>query len=644
MIRPHSRSALLQGFPGCRRGALGYNRRSLSCSLTMGVPESPRAAEPGVAVYRFAGVVLDLRRGCLSVDGGEVPSTPQLLRLLQILCESGGRLLRRQEVFDALWPGGQSVSDAALSQLIWRLRALLGPYGGLVATVRRGGLRLDAAVSTETGARRSESGAANLAAPVPAEMPAPASADTQATAAAPAAVMPASVIPAAAPRRWTWAAAVLLLAAAAGAVLFWRGANPAVSEGYALYAADLQASHADTPRLAAAAFAADDAGDRERAIALMRSLHEADPATPVPAAMLTWWHANRSPAQSVEWAAAAQARLRADSPPYLRLFTNYFLARSGSGDFRGPLDALLDLRPSAWYLQNSRAHRQLAGREFAGALRSLQQVPLSGLDATLLADVLADRVALGDPAAEAIALRQPVIQADAVLQPFVRGRIAYSRGRLAEAIAALDASSRLAAELRQYDRQLLAEKLASLAAFELGSADLLPRLAAVRRLCQERGRLDCAADMLGFQAVLEARRGEAGRATALMTEAWQVNPHPVTRPALQLLALQNELAPPGDTEAVIAGLDAGLAFAGVAELLRGWQALARGDTAQARRQLALAREQGVAQTYNAEDASLLAARLGEPPQPCRVDPPYPNPLRLSACLRLRELGKNPKNQ
>ena len=93
----------------------------------MAVSDPSRVPETRIVGYRFAGVALDLRRGSLRIDGEEVAATPLLLQLLQILCESDGRLLARQELFDALWPGGQTVSDAALSQLIWRLRSLLGP-------------------------------------------------------------------------------------------------------------------------------------------------------------------------------------------------------------------------------------------------------------------------------------------------------------------------------------------------------------------------------------------------------------------------------------------------------------------------------------------------------------------------------------
>lgn len=89
-----------------------------------------------------------------------MPLMLHLLHLLQILCAAEGHLLKRQELFDKLWPRGQEVSDASLSQLVWRLRGASGPYGELVAMVRRSGLRLDAAVSTELDFQRAPRGIA----------------------------------------------------------------------------------------------------------------------------------------------------------------------------------------------------------------------------------------------------------------------------------------------------------------------------------------------------------------------------------------------------------------------------------------------------------------------------------------------------
>ncbi|MCQ4165843.1 winged helix-turn-helix domain-containing protein [Tahibacter harae] len=619
----------------------------------MALPESSRAPEPRVVGYRFAGVALDLRRGSLSIDGNDVGATPLLLQLLQILCESEGRLLTRQELFDALWPGGQTVSDSALSQLIWRLRSLLGPYGSLVTTLRRSGVRLEAPVSTEFDFQRSPrkalpepSGAEPSAAPVPPAVeqagplppgpPQPAG-DAAAPRAKDAAVPQPVASPGgpAAPRRRVLAA-VLVLAALAAGLAAWLLRDPLIFDGYALRESDLQADRRETAGIARAAFAAEEAGDRERAIALMRSLHASDLATPVPAAMLAWWRSHTAPEEAAAWGRAARARLRPDTPPYLRLFVDYFVTRSGNDSYRGALNAALELRPAAWRMQYARAHVLLADRDFAGALRSLQQVPTRGPEAGLLADVLADRLSLGDPAVAAMARALPAIAGNPTLRTYLQGREAYSAGRLAEAVAALDESARHAQQAGDYLRQIMATELAGIAAFEAASADTLPRLSATRRLCQDRGRFDCVATALGLQAVMEARRGEAGRASALLAEAWQLAPHLWMRPALLLVALENQLALPGDLRAVAADIADDPAFAGVAELLRGWQAQARGQPEQARRELDLAVERGVRQTYSAEDALLLAARLGAPVAPCRTDPPYPNPLRLSACLQLRE--------
>lgn len=612
--------------------------------------ESTRGAESRVVGYRFAGVVLDLHRGRLLVDGAEVAPPPLLLQFLQILCASQGRLLSRQELFDALWPGGQTVSEAALSQLIWRLRSLLGAHGALIVTVRRGGVRLDATVSVDYAGR----GAVPPLAALPGTEPSPIDCDPaplpdlQADACAPSrepeadfsgseSAPPVPTLPQV--LRRLSAAGLVALALLMAVLAFWLLHDPVVFDGYALRASDLQAGRRDTSRIAAAAFAAEEGGDRERAIALMRSLHESDPTTPVPAAMLAWWRSHAAPEEAAGWGHAARARLNADTPAFLRLFVDYFVTRSSSESYRGPLNAALELRPSAWRMQYTRAHVLLADRDFAGALRSLRQVPMRVPESGLLADVLADRVSLGDAEAASIARELPAIAGNPMLRSYVRGREAYSAGRLAEAIAALDESAQHAQESGDYQRQVVAGEVAGLAAFELGSADTLPRLSALRRLCQDRGRFDCAAMALGLQAVMEARRGEAARASALLADAWNTTPHPWMRPALVLIALENQLATPGDVQTVAGEISDEPAFAGVAELLRGWQALARGQPGQARRELDLAIERGVRQTYSAEDAILLAARLGSPAAPCRVDPPFPNPLRLSACLQLRDHRK-----
>jgi len=604
----------------------------------MAAPDLSRSPDKRLLGYRFAGVVLDLRRQTLSVDDEEVASTPLMLKLMQILCESDGQLLKRQDLFETLWPGGQEVSDSSLSQLVWRLRGVLGPYGESVATVRRSGLRLDAPVTAEFDfqrAPRKPLGEEEAEAPRPMRV----------------VEMAPPVVPVAAPqpleetlpakpsrRLWPMAAGVALLVAALATYLFWP-TDLVISRGYALLASDVQASLKDTPKLMAAAFSADNSGERSHAQSLMKSLHESDPTTPVPALMLAWWNGDRTTGEVEKWLDAAHQRITPQSSTYLRLFSDYFTARSTGQSVRGPINAMLDLRPNAWVLHYARAHDQLGNRELAGALRSLQQIPLDIPDAAQVAEVLTDRRSLGDESAEALAAQSTAINNDPVLVAYVQGRMAYSRGDLAEAITQFDRCRALAEEHREYSRQGEATLFAALAALEAGTADAGQRVDATVRLAHELNIQSWEAPMLGLQAFLEAKGGNSDRASASLTHAWERNPNDWLQAPLLLIAFENGLPPPGDVNAVVKALPSDPVFGGVAELLLGWQAWAHNDLAQAKRQLALAREHGVAHTYHAEDAALLAARLGEAPSACRMDPPYPNQLRLSACISLRGIKK-----
>ncbi|HEX6833185.1 MAG TPA: winged helix-turn-helix domain-containing protein [Rudaea sp.] len=621
-----------------------------------------RAADKRVLGYAFAGVVLDLRRQTLSVDGAEVASTPLMLRLLQLLCEADGHLLKRQELFDRLWPGGQDVSDSALSQLIWRLRTALGPYADLVATVRGSGLRLDAAVSTEIDFQRGSSKLIEVdtatpprlvdaAAMVSSPNPQRESHNTAVAGdartygsmaippderASPNAASLAPAPPRLSPRRRTRLLAVAIIAAlvllAAGALRWWPR-DPEIIAAYALRASDLQASRPDTAQLIAAAFAARASDEPAHAATLLRGVHDADPSTPIPALFLAWWESEAVGAQP-DWIDAARRRFTAQTSPYVRLLADYFQARRDDRSFRGPVNALLDLRPQAWSLQYARAHDQIATREMAGALRSLQQIDVDAPVPGVIADILVDRISLGDPQAEAIALRRSGIAGDPVLEPFVRGRAAYSRGDLAGAIAAFDRSRDAAQTRRQYARESESAIDAAVAAVQASAPDAARRLDAAARLCHQQDSIGCEVEMRGLQSFHHARAHEDDLARSVLAQAWTANPHPFLRAPLLFIALENGLPVPGEVEPVADAVPSDPVFGGVADLLRAWQAQAAGDHALARRGLELAREHGIDRTYHAEDALLLGARLGETVAPCRVDPPFPNVLRVAACVSL----------
>jgi DNA-binding winged helix-turn-helix (wHTH) protein len=573
--------------------------------------------------YRFAGVVVDVQRARLLIDQREVTVGVLPLKLLRTVCEANGALVSRQMLFEQIWPR-QAISDEALTKLIGRTRELLGPYGAALTTVRGQGLRLDLPVAGITAGS------------------AAASASTSAAPASKPLISVPKISPTPAAQRRHMRGVPMLLAATiallAVAVWRWPVADPVLSAGYALRASDLQASRSETAELVSAAFKAEGNGEIVHARTMMRSAHESDPSSPVPALMLAWWEANASPDSAHTWIAAARARLRPDSSGYLRLMVDYFDARSGdSGQVRGPINALLDLRPQAWRLQFARAHDQLANREFAGALSSLQQIPLNVADADQVADVLADRVSLGDTAAASQVT--PAIESDVVVKACLSGRFAYSRGALGKAIAAFDRCREAAQVRRDYYHARTAGMYAALAAVEGGDVDAVQRVDGTARLCHEQNVQSCEMEMSGLRAFLEARTGRADMAAATLADAWQHNLWDWAKPPLILLALENGLAPPADPAEIARAIPRDAVFGGVADVLLGWQALAGGDMQRAQRQLQLAREHGIANTYHAEDAALLGARLGETPTACRVDPPYPNLLRLNACVLLRALQK-----
>lgn len=99
-----------------------------------------------ISGYSFDDIQLDLASSRLLVEGRDVAVPPRPLRLLQLLCEHPGLLVRRADVFEYVWPNHQLATDEALTKVITRLRELLGPFGARVVTVRGRGVRLDATV------------------------------------------------------------------------------------------------------------------------------------------------------------------------------------------------------------------------------------------------------------------------------------------------------------------------------------------------------------------------------------------------------------------------------------------------------------------------------------------------------------------
>ncbi|MCG3189155.1 MAG: hypothetical protein LKCHEGNO_01428 [Burkholderiaceae bacterium] len=103
---------------------------------------SSQSSEAGV--ISFGPFVLDCPRALLTRDGVAVPLRPKTFALLCTLTADAGRVVGKQKLLAAAWPG-LVVTDDSLSQCVNELRAALGDRDhNLIKTVSRRGYRFDA--------------------------------------------------------------------------------------------------------------------------------------------------------------------------------------------------------------------------------------------------------------------------------------------------------------------------------------------------------------------------------------------------------------------------------------------------------------------------------------------------------------------
>jgi two-component system, OmpR family, response regulator len=102
--------------------------------------------DPEPTVLEADGVRLDLGTMALWVDGRRVDITMQELLLLKLLMESGGRVLRGEDLLDRAWGPDRGRMSNTMSVLLYRLRRkLLRPDGSSrIRTVRNVGYAFDA--------------------------------------------------------------------------------------------------------------------------------------------------------------------------------------------------------------------------------------------------------------------------------------------------------------------------------------------------------------------------------------------------------------------------------------------------------------------------------------------------------------------
>ncbi len=610
--------------------------------------------------FRFAGVELDTANHSLRVDGRPCACSRKAFELLRHLCAEPNRVLTRHELSEALWPGGQVISDEALTQVIFRARAVLGPHGAAIVTVRGVGLRLAVPVERidqphdgEPAAVPSGAGTQESLAPSPVVTPepnrAPAPEPSPATPTSAAAELPTQTLASQAPgsgrlnrlRRAQWLAGLALLALLLAVVRQMPATDPQenlLDPGYGLTQEDLHAERADTPGLIREAFENDARGERARGISLLTAVHASDAKTPIPAMFLALWSAGiGDKPQAQRWLDAAGGRVATARSVYLNLLFDYVRAETNgpAEDALRHAGAILDIRTGAWRMRQARSHLLSAQGLREAALREIQQIEVRDLGHRKLELVIADRASLGDVAgaqAQLDALRPQV--RDTAAFAFLSGRVAWSREDFEAAHAFFEQAAALAFDTARADLEHRA--LANQAAIDVihrRDTEAIERLERARSRLDRNSQLISELDLSLFLAELHA---DAGRAEHVQRELERARVAAATADApflQQVLGLVERRLQPLETQSPRpprAGEDY--------EAL--WQArlaFNRGDTDSARSWLTDATRRGILRTRFIDEARWLAAELGEPVPPGEaMDPPYPPISRAVLRRAVRE--------
>lgn len=90
------------------------------------------AEEPEVISYQ--GLLLNLNKKSVSVDGEDVPFTKTEFELLRLLLEERGRVFSRQELIDRVWPKDVLVLDRTVDVNITRMRKKIGRFAKCIVT------------------------------------------------------------------------------------------------------------------------------------------------------------------------------------------------------------------------------------------------------------------------------------------------------------------------------------------------------------------------------------------------------------------------------------------------------------------------------------------------------------------------------
>ncbi len=651
-----------------------------------------RSPDSSRRYYRFAGVELDCWQHSVRVDGQACACSRKAFEFLVALCRADDRVVSRNELIAGLWPGGQVVSDEALTQVIFRARAVLGPYAPLIVTLRGVGLRLDAPVAAADATESRPEGAIPAPA-VPAEESADERFGKEACAEAGPEVEPCQVPSVAAPRepgaqgrvaregnpavsgsgdvsrhagaatpaasarrgdgRLPIAALVLALAlvAVVGFVRYRPGAettmNPVgaewVDEGYGLMAGDLKASSPETEAMIREALQNEAHGERSRSMDLLRAVHAVDRTTPIPALFLAFWSGGQGDMEpAAQWLDEARVRVDGQGGLYLPLMLAYIDAEIAGTPEKivSTAGAVLDLRPDAWRMRHARGHLLEYMGMRAAALHELQQITVPALGNNKRDMALADRASLGDlDGARAVLAALPA-DVESLSHAYISGRLAWTAGDFEAALGHF-----LVASTQSYDRGRIdihgrALKCAAMLQVLFGRDEEAIELASrARSVLGGRSRIDD----VDLSLLLAQLYDEAGR-TAEADEALERANARLPDSNLALMGMvarfdtlrmrpQWPQQRPADLEPDAAALWLAM------------RAFADGDTGTARTQLSAARQAGIGLDRLADEARWLELQLGlTVAEASVIDPPLPPisrvVLRRAIRRALSEQGKD----
>lgn len=88
----------------------------------------------GGEVLRYQGLVLDVDKKTVTIDGKEINFTKTEFELLKLFLENKGRVFSRQELINKIWPSDTIVLDRTVDVNITRIRKKIGKFSKCLVT------------------------------------------------------------------------------------------------------------------------------------------------------------------------------------------------------------------------------------------------------------------------------------------------------------------------------------------------------------------------------------------------------------------------------------------------------------------------------------------------------------------------------